>query len=71
MTARVNLIGRNHTVQSHMTDAQRERAEGRFVDEHGVVWEVTRFTVANLLGVLAGFIAIGAFAWLALGLAAS
>ncbi|MGE7207475.1 hypothetical protein ACQKJZ_17580 [Sphingomonas sp. NPDC019816] len=71
MTPRsITLIGRNHTVQSHMTDAQRERAGGRLQAMEGDQdWIVVRFSVGEILAVLAGFIAIGAFAWLALGLA--
>lgn len=42
MSPRVTLIGRNHTWATPMTDAQWERAEGRFVDEHGPPWTVWR-----------------------------
>lgn len=42
MIPRVTLIGRNHTWAAPMTDAQRERAEGRFVDEHGRPWTAWR-----------------------------
>lgn len=31
--ARIQLIGRDNTVPAHMTDAQRERAEGPWEDD--------------------------------------
>lgn len=58
MTPRVNLIGRNNTWAAPMTDAQRERAEGRFVDEHGRPW-----TALRMLGdMLAMILLFGGFA---------
>lgn len=56
MTPRsITLIGRNHTVQSHMTDAQRERAEPAF-ERSDRLWYRAGFVVCGAL-FWAGFIA--------------
>lgn len=62
MTPRsITLIGRNHTWSAPMTDAQRERAEPRFYDEHGRPW-----TAWRLLGIAVAWLAIGAWAYVML-----
>lgn len=55
MTPRIiTLIGRNHTWAAPMTDAQRERAEGRWHDEHGRPWTAWRIA-GDVLGMIALF----------------
>lgn len=63
MTPRsITLIGRNHTWSAPMTDAQRERAEPRFYDEHNRPWTAWRL-LGDLAGMIAVFAAIALLWW--------
>lgn len=50
----ITRTGRNHTWSAPMTDAQRERAEPRFYDEHGRPWTAWR-VICDLAGMIALF----------------
>lgn len=71
MTPRIITSGPDQAYPQAQTAWQRERAGGRLqAMEADQEWIVVRFSLGEILAVLVGFIAIGAFAWLALGLAA-
>lgn len=59
---RITRTGRDHTWAAPMTDAQRERAEGRWHDEHNRPWTAWRM-IGDMLGIVAVFAAIAMLWW--------
>lgn len=59
--ARIQLIGRDNTVPAHMTDAQREQAEGAWHDENGRPWTALRIAgdMAVMAAAFAGLYVLG------------
>jgi len=59
---RITRTGRDHTWAAPMTDAQRERAEGRWHDETGRPWTAWRIA-GDMLGMVAVFAAVLLLWW--------
>ncbi len=59
--ARIQLIGRDNTVPTHMTDAQREQAEGPWEGEDCRPWTIWRFIgdMAMMIAAFGGLFVIG------------